>query len=261
VVTLAVWLGWSSVAIGSAERQTTPNEPDLPPVQLVFQNADGQGIRLAIPQAFLERNSWGESSVALKRVQFPDMLPPPPRRTLQQVTKSLKQSGRPATMENIMEEWAKDYPPRDSEQPLHFFGWIWLHSSIADGIKNLIKHEIPRLQEYDDAAEPGFKHYRRVYNDGTVMEEYLIPFEELAPRSMWIHCYPRERLPNALCSVGTMIGDRLYVTYDVPRPAISSWREIDSKVRTLVHGFIVDCFEGAPLGRGQQPTATYACQF
>jgi hypothetical protein len=248
----------NDAGLGAAD-PTTSNEP-TEPVEITFQNASGHGIRLAIPRAYLDRNSWDDTFVALKGVQFPDMLPPPPRRKLREVVKALEGHGQPSTVENLLKEWERDYPKHEDQEPLHYSGRITISPGIPEGTSRMIDSHVLRHPEYDDPLEPGFRHYRQANRDGTVAREYLIPREEFDARSIWIDCFSRDR-PRRMCKVWTKFGDRLSLQYTIPRTDITFWREADSKVRSLVRQFVVDCFEGAQLEANQQPSTTYPCRF
>jgi hypothetical protein len=247
-------------SLDAADEATPTESAEL--IETTLQNSLGQGVRLAIPRAYLDRHSWDSTFVALKGVQFPDMLPPPPRRTLRQVTQSLGQKGEPATIENILNEWEADGPKHEDQGPLHYSGWIWITDGLPTGRAAMIDRFILRYPEYDDATEPGFRHYRHANNDGIVVQEYLIPREEFDARSVWLDCSPRDRYgPRTRCSLWISFGDRLGLQYTIPRSDIALWREVDVKVKALVRQFIVDCFDGPKLEPGEQPSSSYPCQF
>jgi hypothetical protein len=251
-----------SVKLSAADAGTA-SESAAPPVELTFQNSREQGIRLAIPREYLKDDKdWDTTFAVLTDIRFPDMQPPPPRRTFRQVAKALADKGQPATMDNVLREWELDKPKYDARVPLQYSVGVWIQSGIPQGTEGMIDGIVVDSAEYDDPLEPMFRHYRDAYKDGTAFREYLIPRDEFAARSVWIDCLPRNiERPDYGCLVNTTLGDRLGLKYNIPRKDVALWREVDTKVKDFVRQHVVDCFDGIRLKPSRQPLPTYACQF
>lgn len=246
-----------SFAMPVLAEDTAQNDSLLPPVELTLTNSRGQSVRLMIPSAYVKKRGSGE----YLNVHYPDMQPQSGP-TWEQVVKALEEKGQPAALDNITKKWELDKPKYDSLTPLNYDGIIYVSDGIPEFPENMIDRELSRYPEYEDPYEPEFRHYRHSEKDGTVVREYLIPREEFEARSIWIDCLPRdESRPDLGCFAKTSLGDRLILSYSIPRGSIASWREIDKRVRAFVRQLVVDCFEGAVLETGQHPLSTHACQF
>src|SRR5262245_34637611 len=129
----AVNVELSAADIAAADQSTAS------PVELIFQNSRGQGIRLAIPGAYLRsKKDWDGTIAWLEEIRFPDMQPAQPRRTYRQVVESLKKKGLPPTMDNVVKEWELDKPVYDARLPLQYSVGVSIQSGIPEGTEGMI---------------------------------------------------------------------------------------------------------------------------
>lgn len=215
---------------------------DMTPVEIYLQHPNGAGTRLRIPAAYMQ---WGEDRaggvsdgmVVLVAV-YPEMTPV-----------ALSQNPDKAEF---------------SIHPLRFDNLIHIRSSLPDGIKRIFADSANPATLIKHHDTPGFSLYRAKFAGQT--NEYLVPIVQVSGGTdVVFDCGPyldsdmTKRLWG-VCAAHVQATDRIMVVYKVPRRAVDRWREVHEKVMTLFRSFVVDCFEGGNLKKGDRPDHLYPCQ-
>jgi hypothetical protein len=234
---------------GSGSRSSAP---DGQAVEFLVQSALGKGVRFQIPREYLRRGGDGglKESVWLY-IEYPEMRP--------EARNSLERTFGPTQKGERLD------PDLSLRSGLNYRATVVITSTVPDGTSSMIHSIITNrhYSEYSDDREPGFRHFRFADIEGTILAEYLIPEDQFEGQSVWVNCphRPDGRSDLTLCTVNARFGDRLGLSYTMPRPEIAQWRIVGSKMRAWARTLITDCFEGSQLKPGSEPSVVYTCQF
>lgn len=250
--TTGALLSLAIVAVGYVVWQMSSPSPgltrrfakDMTPVEIYLQHAQGAGTRLRVPAAYMQ---WSEDrargvsdGMVVLAAVYPEMMPV-----------ALSQNPDKAEF---------------SVDPLRFDNLIHIRPSLPDGIKRIFAESINPTTLIPDGGTPGFLMYRADFAGQT--REYLFPIVQGGTSDatdVVFACGPyldrdaKKRLWGQ-CDVHVQATDRLIVVYDVPRGALDRWQEVHEKVMTLFRSFVVDCFNGPKLKKGDTPDQLYPCQ-
>jgi hypothetical protein len=230
----------------NGQRATASSDAKPESVEVLLQNSTGEGVRLAIPKAYLKEHE-GETgprrSVRLD-IRYPEIAP-----------YYLYQSK--TDLQKLLDAMRDKQAEVQDES--HWMGYIHVRPGRAGHIEEIISAEVLPNTQYEDEAEPEFIHYRKLY--GTSSREFLIP-DTPSSQAIWFKCYPRDPArPRDQCEANTELGDRMYLQYTIPRSHLSRWRQVDEEVKAVIRSIVVDCFESPKLEFGSRPLSTHACPF
>lgn len=249
--TTGALLSLAIVAVGYVVWQMSSPSPgltrrfvkDMTPVEIYLQNAQGAGTRLRIPAAYMQWSEDREGGVSDGMVVLVAVYP-------QMIPVALSQNPDKGEF---------------SIDPLRFDNLIHLRPSSPDGIKRIFAEPVNPETLIPDGGTPGFLMYRADFAGQT--REYLVPIVQggtSGATGVVLDCGPyldikaNKRLWG-VCDVHVQATDRLIIVYDVPRRGVDRWHEVHEKVMILFRSFVVDCFDGPKLKRGDRPDQLYPC--
>lgn len=205
----------------------------------------GGGTHLSIPMAYMQwstdRRGESEWQVTLTAV-YPEMTP----------YGLLDDEARDALENNAGSGEALQY-----RQLLHIYG------SAPAAHEKLLGHAIGWKTTVNLGEHNGFNLYRQKSAD--LYYDILVPLDRPDSRIRYFECasMTEAQLPQAdswrNCSGKLQVSDRLSIDYIIPRTAVGQWRSVEGRVERLVRGFVVNCFDGAKLKKGELPTQFYEC--
>jgi hypothetical protein len=217
---------------------------DMQPVEIELRGLGG-GTRLSIPAAYMQwsfdRSGESKWQVALTAV-YPEMTP--------------------FALLNE-EERSKLRTTNFSGRDLRFAQLVHVYGSRPGVQEELLSHEIGRKNTVNLGERNGFQLYREKIAD--LYYDYLVPTGMPDKRFRYFKCAAmlEAQLPDAdtwrNCSGQLQLGGRLSLDYIIPRSELGQWNLVEKQVETLVHSFVVDCFDSQGLKSGERPVQTYAC--
>jgi hypothetical protein len=244
MLSITAALSWGGAAFAD-ESPVAPHSEggDSTTVEIVLENARGDGVRFAVPPAYLHRRykPSGRVDLLFLYVMIPDLEPEP----VLTAREAFEMSGLGSK---------STVPSRSPDGPVdpRYGGSIVVSATIPGAFERIMQREVFGASRYMEPSEPEFVHFR------TKTRERLVLKDELRSPRIWFDCFPLSH-PLRLCDAHAQLGDRLRFNYTIRRSEVRRWRELDMRVRAFVTDLIVDCFTKGAGTSG--PTTRYACQF
>jgi len=245
-----------------------PAEQQGASIDVLVQNADGKGVRLAIPKKSLDQTDYHRKNlrsfrVAVESVRMPRPKPlnPTAAKIFQEIERKLQQSEDTSAPAVAGESGSPAAPGSESELedgPLI----VEISGAFVGSPNPLIEYAIEKSTVGRDDSDPDFHRYSIENGASTIGMEVLVPRDDVEARRVKIVCMVAATMPDAeSCTFYISVGDRLGLEYMIPRREMTNWRTVDARVTTWIDAITMECFEGPRLQAGSKPDEYYPCPF